>query len=224
MIEIDHNKYPLPDRKRHHTNPSYYIPIKELKVIPEGYPKLITEINWNNYFINGFSPKKIDIGCGRGLLLLTLADNNKNVNILGVEVRQWCCDWLNNYISNEKIENCGILRYCVANGLNFIDKETINEIFYLFPDPWVKKKHNKRRAFNLEFLEEIYRMLEVNGKLYLATDLAEVNQYHLETLKKFNKLKFKEVISDAEWKIPPTNKELFCRRENIQFYRIIAVK
>jgi tRNA (guanine-N7-)-methyltransferase len=223
-MEINYNKCPLPDRKRHHTNPSYYIPITELKVVPNGYPKIIENVNWQNYFINGKKPNKLDIGCGKGLFLLTLADNDKNSNILGIEVRQWCCDWLQNYILSEKIDNCGILRYCVANGLDFIEKETINEIFYLFPDPWVKKKHNKRRAFNLYFLNEIYRLLEKNGKLYLATDLKEVHQYHLDILKEFNILKFKEIISDAEWGILPTNKELFCIKENIQCYKIIAVK
>ena len=221
MIKIDHNKYPLPDRKRHHTNPSYYIPIKELKNVPDGYPKIVKNIDWKNYFLNGKEPKKLDIGCGRGLFLLTLANNDKDVNILGIEVRQWCCDWLSNYIRMEKINNCGILRYCVSNGLEFINEGTISDIFYLFPDPWIKIKHRKRRAFNLDFLNEVYRLLESKGKLYLATDLKEIHQYHINTLNKFGKLNFIEV---ENWNLPSTNKELFCIKENIKYYRIIAEK
>ena len=223
-IEINHNRYPLPDRKRHHTNPSFYLPIKELKFVPAGYPQVITNINWNEYFLNQKPPKRLDIGCGRGLFLLSLAENNKDTNILGIEVRQWCCEWLQNYITNERIQNCGILRYCVANGLDFIEAESISEVFYLFPDPWIKAKHHKRRAFNLFFLEEIYRLLEQDGKLYLATDLYEVHLYHLETLKQFNKLSIKEVNDADNWNFPPTNKELFCIKENIKYYKIIANK
>ena len=224
-IEINYNKYPLPDRKRHHTNPSYYIPIKELKFVPTGYPQVIKNINWKEYFANHKPPKQLDIGCGRGLFLLTLAENDKDSNILGIEVRQWCCDWLDNYIVNESIENCGILRYCVANGLDFISSDSINEIFYLFPDPWVKIRHRKRRAFNLDFLEEIYRVLVTDGKLYLATDIYEVHAYHLKTLKQFNRFCVKEVDNSAnEWTLPPTNKELFCIKENIKYYKIIAKK
>jgi len=221
---IDYNKYPLPARKRHHTNSSYYIPIKDLKVIPAGYPKVIDNIDWRDYFLNGVSPSKLDIGCGRGLFLLTLADKNKDTNILGIEVRQWCCDWLDNYIKNENIDNCGILRYCISNGLSFINDGTISDIFYLFPDPWVKTKHNKRRAFNLDFLLEVYRLLSPGGKLYLASDLIEVHQYHKDILSMFNKLTYSEIISYKDWNLPFTNKELFCKRENIQYYRIIAVK
>ena len=245
MLEIDFNKYPLPARTRHHTNPSYYIPLKDLKFVPKNYPKQIEKINWNEFFLNGNFPQKLDIGCGRGFFLLSIADeisknnneiknnktenNNEIENILGIEVRNWCCEWLKNYIQSEKIQNCGILRYCVGNGLQFIDSETINEIFYLFPDPWIKNKHKKRRAFNEEFLNEIYRLLEKNGKLYLATDLFEIHKYHLKTLEKFNlgkfeKLKFKEVENDEEWNKPQTNKEIFCRKEGIDFYRIIAEK
>lgn len=223
MIKIDHNKYPLPDRKRHHTNPTYYIPIKELKVVPEGYPQVINDIDWNKYFFNGNEPKMLDIGCGRGLFLLSVADKI-NDNILGIEVRKWCCDWLDNYIKSEQINNCSILHYCVANGLDFIKDETISDIFYLFPDPWIKLKHRKRRVFNLDFLMEVYRLLQPNGKLYLATDLKEVHQYHIKILTKFNKLKINEIHSDIDWNLPHTNKELFCIKENITCYKIIAEK
>ena len=222
MIEIDFNKYPLPARTRHHTNPSYYIPLKDLKFVPKSYPMPIEKIEWNKIFINARPPQKIDIGCGRGLFLLSVAEQNTDSNILGIEVREWCYQWLKNYINSEKIANCGILRYCAGNGFQFIETKTIDEIYYLFPDPWVKNKHKKRRAFNLEFLNEIERMLSKNGKLFLATDLEEVHKYHLKTLEKFGKMKFYEIKSDEEWNKPLTNKEIFCRKEGIQFHRIIA--
>lgn len=224
MIEIDFNKYPFPARTRHHTNPSYYIPLKDLKFVPKFYPMPIEKIEWSKIFINSKSPQMLDIGCGRGLFLLTVAAQNPDTNVLGIEVREWCCEWLRNYITSENIENCGILRYCVGNGLQFIETATIKEIYYLFPDPWVKNKHRKRRAFNLELLEEIYRLLNEGGKLYLATDLLEVHKYHLKTLEKFTRLEFAEISNDEIWNKPLTNKEIFCIKENIKYYRIIAKK
>jgi len=224
MHKIDFNKYPLPSKSRHHTNPNFYFPLKELKVVPEFYPIPIEKIDWSTVFINEKPPKILDIGCGRGLFLLTVAEQNPDLNVLGVEVREWCCEWLKNYITSEKIANCGILRYCVGNGLQFIESETVEEIFYLFPDPWVKTKHKKRRAFNLEFLDEVYELLCENGKLFLATDLEEVHKYHIKTLEKFGKMKFSEINSDEDWNKPTTNKEIFCRKEEIKFYRIIAEK
>jgi len=224
MKNINFEKYPLPDRTRHHTSPNFYFPASELKIIPKHYPPLYENINWNEVFLNGKPPQAIDIGCGRGLFLLTIAEEAADENILGLEVRDWCCQWLDNYIKSEKIENCAVLRYSVANGLQFISKESIKEIYYLFPDPWTKTKHVRRRAFTISFLEEIHRVLIPGGKLYLATDLEEIDKYHKKTLTKFGKLFWNEIDNSSEWGKPATNKELFCQRENIKTYKIIAVK
>ncbi|MPN20496.1 tRNA (guanine-N(7)-)-methyltransferase [bioreactor metagenome] len=94
----------------------------------------------------------------------------------------------------------------------------------MFPDPWVKTKHKKRRVFNIDFLDDVYRILTKNGKLFLATDILEVHKDHLKILNKFEKMEFKEVKNDNEWNKPQTNKEVFCRKEGIEFYRIIAKK
>lgn len=222
--QINFNKYPLPDRKRHHIHPNNYVKQDELKFVPNYYPTKIDMIDWSEVFINAKKPNKIDIGCGRGLFTLTNAEQCPNDNILGLEIRQWCCDWLRNYISSEKIQNCGVVHYNLLNGLQFIETQSIDEVYYLFPDPWVKKKHNKRRAFNQEFLNMMERILSQNGKLYLASDLEEVHQYHLETLQDFGKFDFKIVENDDDWNLPRTNKELFCIRENIPYYCIIAIK
>ncbi|MDR0927848.1 MAG: methyltransferase [Ignavibacteria bacterium] len=224
MYKIDFAKYPFPARTRHHTNPSFYIALSELEVKPDGYPPLLASINWSDYFINSMPPTKLDIGCGRGLFTLTIADNEPQNNILGIEVRQWCCDWLQNFIHSESIANCGILRYSVPNGLPFISDSSIDEIYYLFPDPWIKTKHIKRRAFTLDFLNEVYRMLNDSGELYLATDLEEVHKYHIHLLNKFGKFQHQVITNDSEWNKPQTNKEIFCRKEGIPFYRIIAKK
>ncbi len=224
MKIIDFNKYPLPSRMRHHTSPNFYMPLNELKIIPKHYPPVYKTIDWSNIFANAKSPQILDIGCGRGLFLLSIAEQNPDKNMLGIEVRQWCCDWLANYINGEGIANCGILHYCISNSLNFIEDTTIDEVFYLFPDPWVKTKHLKRRAFNQSFLDEIYRVLNDGGKLFLATDLHEVHKYHIEMLKIFNKMKFSIIDDEKHWNKPLTNKEIFCKSNNIRTYKIIAHK
>jgi tRNA (guanine-N7-)-methyltransferase len=191
-------------------------------MLSDGYPPLIENIDWKDVFLNEMPPTKLDIGCGRGLLTLTIADNEPQTNILGIEVRSWCCEWLDNYIRSERIENCGILRYNVGNGLHFIAPNSIDAAFYLFPDPWVKVKHIKRRAYNITLLTEIERILKTDGRLYLATDILDVHQYHIDVLNEFGKFNLFEVTDDSQWNIPQTNKEIFCRKEGIPFYRIIA--
>ena len=221
-MKIDFNKYPLPKRFRHHTAPNLYFPIKELKIIPTTYPPIFDKINWEMYFKNGKPAQELDVGCGKGAFLLEKAEQNPELNILGIEIRDNLVKWLQNILKEEKIENCNVLWYSIVNGLNFINNNSIENIYYLFPDPWSKQKHLKRRALNFETLDEYYRILNENGKLYLATDIKEVHEDHISLLEKHKKLSIKIVEINQKWNQPSTNKEQFCLRENIEYYRIIA--
>ncbi|MEJ5245446.1 MAG: tRNA (guanosine(46)-N7)-methyltransferase TrmB [Bacteroidota bacterium] len=221
---IDFSKYPLPNRMRHHTSPNFYLPASELQIIPKGYPPLIDKIDWANHFANSQPPILIDIGCGRGRFLLDMSFRFPDKNILGIEVRPLPVEWLQQVIKGESLPNVSVIRYSVVNGLPFIEDNSIEEVYYLFPDPWPKKKHIKRRAFNLDFIREVHRILKNEGKLLLATDVPEVHAYHLEILNEFNLFNVQIVENDEEWNYPVTNKEDFCRRVGIPFYRIICRK
>ena len=223
-MKIDSDKYPLPPRMRHHTASNLYIPISELKDKFEYYPPVFEKIDWGKIFLNSRMPDIIDVGCGKGKLLLDYSENNPGENILGIELRELAAEWLNSVIYGENIQNAAILWYSVVNGIQFIGSDSIKKIFYLFPDPWTKKKFHKRRAFNAEVLKEFYRVLLPLGKLFLATDVEEVHDYHLQLLNTFGKFNLKIILTDDEWGLPITNKENFCRLNNIPFYRIICEK
>lgn len=221
-MKIDHKKYPFPS-VRHHLSAHNYLRIEELKNVPESYPKLINNINYCELFANGKAPKVLDIGCGKGIFLLNYAEQNPNQNILGIEIREPLVNWINHFIKEENIVNAAAVRYSVVNRLPFIESNSIHKVFYLFPDPWPKRIHRRRRAFTIDFLEEIYRILEVGGSLNLATDVPEVNEYHKELLELFGKFDFR-MAEDTDWNYPITNKESFCIRHNIDTYKIIAIK
>lgn len=223
-MNIDFSKYPYPPRLRHHTAPALYIPKNELHEIPNGYPPLIDNPDWGEFFSNNQPPNVLDVGCGKAGLLLDYSELHPSENILGIEVRKLIADWAENFIRCEKIPNAAVFHYTVVNGLDFIDNGSITNIFYLFPDPWTKKRQQKRRAFNDATLEEFSKKLHSGGILYLATDLPAVHEYHLEELEKNGKFNIKIIDNDADWQLPVTNKESFCRRESIPFFRIKAYK
>jgi tRNA (guanine-N7-)-methyltransferase len=223
-MPIDFTKYPLPIRMRHHTAANLYIKFSELKETPEHYPPLIDKINWSEIFKNGNPPDLLDVGCGKGKLLLEQSENYPEKNILGIEVRYSPVEWLNDIIQGENITNAAVFWYSVVNGMSFIENESISQIYYLFPDPWPKRKHHKRRAFTSELLGEFARIIKKDGKIHLATDVPEVHKYHLEVLNSNKDLNYKLIENDEEWGLPITNKERFCRKTNIAFDRIIAYK
>ena len=223
-MKINFKKYPLPKRLRHHTAPNSYFAAEELKVVPMYYPPLYKTIDWGEHFGDGRQPDMLDIGCGKGGFLLSMAELNPEMNLLGIEVREPVVEWICNFVKCEKVTNCSALWYSVVNGMEFIADNSIAKAFYLFPDPWPKTKHLKRRAFSSEFLVEIERVLKPGGELYLATDMPVVHDYHKDLLIKFGKLEFREVVDDADWALPVTNKESFCRKMKIPFDRIICRK
>lgn len=221
---IDFKKYPFGQKIRHHVSATNYIPLSDLPKLPDGYPPLIEVNTWIDYFKNGKKPNILDIGCGKGKFLLNYAVENKDDNILGIELRTEAIDWINLIIEGENIENARAIWYSVVNGLNFIEDSSIDKIFYLFPDPWPKTRHVKRRAFTLDFIEMCYNKLKEGGKLYLATDVDYVNNYQLKLLNQFSKIKI-EVLTDREkWNFPITNKERFCFEKEIEVYRAVCEK
>jgi tRNA (guanine-N7-)-methyltransferase len=221
-MKIDFDKYPYPRKIRHHTSSNLYFPIKDLKIVPSYYPPLYDDIDISKYFGNSKSPDILDIGCGKSKFLLAYSEQFPDRNILGIELRKGLVDWAQNYILNEGIKNAWVIWYSAVNGLKFIQDNSIAEVFYLFPDPWPKLKQQNRRLFSIEFLNELYRIMEHSGKLYISTDCDYVDEYHLKILKKSGLFDY-EISSNKEWKYPRTNKEEFCRKNNIPIYRIEAI-
>ncbi|HMT11779.1 MAG TPA: tRNA (guanosine(46)-N7)-methyltransferase TrmB [Ignavibacteria bacterium] len=221
--KINYTKYPLP-RIRHHANPVLYFPLKQLKGERFFYPPVLDSVEWNEVFRNGKPPDMLDIGCGLGRFLIDTSLTDETKNILGFEVRHGAVEWIENVISSESLGNVKALWYSAVNGFPFIKNETINKVFYFFPDPWVKKRHYKRRAFSAELLAEIHRVLLPGGKLYLMTDVPEVDEFQQQVLKTFGKFDFSYADGD-KWDLQvKTNHEIFCTERRIPFIRMICVK
>ena len=51
-----------------------------------------------------------------------------------------------------------------------LKKNSIEKIFILYPDPWPKKKHYKRRLISDVFLKKINKILKINGIVFVTTD------------------------------------------------------
>ncbi|MCC6867012.1 MAG: tRNA (guanosine(46)-N7)-methyltransferase TrmB [Ignavibacteria bacterium] len=223
MKKINYIKYPLP-RIRHHANPVLYFPKKQHKGNNFIYPPVYDSLNWEDVYANGMHPDMLDIGCGLGRFLIEISLLNEDKNILGFELRHHAVEWIEKVIAGENLTNVKALWYSAVNGLHFIKTGTIEKVFYFFPDPWVKKKHHKRRAFSAELLGEIHRVMKPDGEFYLMTDVPEVDEFQQETLNDFGKFSYK-YISDNEWILPvQTNHEEFCMRKNIPFIRMICRK
>lgn len=221
---IDYTKYPVP-RLRHHANPTLYLPITEHQVPLRYYPPVTGELNWQNYFADGKPPAYLDVGAGMGKFLIETALATPNVNILGIELRRTAVEWVQSILEGERIPNAALLWYSVVNGMSFIESSSIEKLFYFFPDPWVKKKHHKRRAFSEALLDEFARVLRPDGTVYLMTDVPEVDSYQQEVIRVHGAFTCQYVEQETEWDLPVrTDQERFCLKKQIPYIRMICKK
>ena len=181
-------------------------------------------IDWFEIFTNGNIPDYLDIGCGLGRFLLDYSLEVPDKNILGFEVRKTAVDWIKKVIEKEKLPNAGVIWYSVVNGLGFIETGSVQKIFYLFPDPWIKKRHYKRRAFTTALLDEFERVLKPDGLVYIMTDVEEADHYHRQTIEEHARFSY-SYVEEKDWNVPvKTNREEFCIRKFFIFTRMVCWK
>ncbi|MEP6602772.1 MAG: tRNA (guanosine(46)-N7)-methyltransferase TrmB [Spartobacteria bacterium] len=115
------------------------------------------------------APLQVDLGCGDGSFLYALAQEMPAKNFLGVErlagrVSSSTC-------KAAKIDNVRILRAELAYTIRFLlPPESVETFYLLFPDPWPKRRHRRRRVVSRDFLNAIRHALVPNGVLHVATD------------------------------------------------------
>ena len=115
-----------------------------------------------------------EIGSGRGTFLVNEALAKPDEDFFGVE---WCSKiyrYAMDRIGRWGVSNVRIIRTDAAWLIKeHVADETISCFHIYFPDPWPKKRHNRRRFVNEENLEQMLRCLKKGGMIKLATDHAD---------------------------------------------------
>jgi tRNA (guanine-N7-)-methyltransferase len=116
-------------------------------------------------------PVELEIGCGKGAFLVTAAELYPTVNFVGVEVAPPFARAAADRMLRRGLVNVRVM--CSDAGRlvrEHVRSESLSAIHLYFPDPWPKKRHQKRRIFSPEFLDAVHRALRPGGRLCLATD------------------------------------------------------
>jgi len=115
------------------------------------------------------APLHVDLGCGDGSFLCALAQRMPDKNFLGIE------RLLNRVRTSARkaatLDNVRLLRVESSYAVRYLlPAESVERFYLLFPDPWPKRRHHRRRIVTSEFLGSIHAALEKNGSIYIATD------------------------------------------------------
>lgn len=118
------------------------------------------------------APLGIEIGFGMGDALIAWARTAPSWNLVGIDVYQPGIGALMNACVAEEVGNIRIIEGEALSVLQRMAPATLAECRVLFPDPWPKKRHRRRRLINQAFADAAARCLQADGRLIIATDWA----------------------------------------------------
>ena len=137
----------------------------------------------------------IEIGFGDGAALIESALKYPDKNFIGIEVYDSGLGQCLNAINQHKIKNIRLIYGDAVEVLKqFIAKKSVEKINILFPDPWPKKRHHKRRLINKRFLALLSKSLINKGIVNVSTDWEDYAQQIELAFKESNQ--FKEIKSE----------------------------
>lgn len=117
------------------------------------------------------APVTLEIGFGNGSSLAHMATEAPERDFFGVEVHRPGVGHLLHLVGEGELKNVRVMHHDAVEILNqMIPDASLDRIQVYFPDPWHKKRHNKRRIIQLEFVALLATKLQKGGVLHLATD------------------------------------------------------
>ena len=124
----------------------------------------------------------LDIGFGDGEALVTNALNNPGVDYVGIEVHEPGIGHLLLLLEKSGATNVRVIARDAAEVVPLLADASFDAVDLLFPDPWPKKRHHKRRLVQPPFVAEIARVLKPGGFLHVATDWADYARHTREVV------------------------------------------
>jgi tRNA (guanine-N7-)-methyltransferase len=137
-------------------------------------------------FKNPELPIILEIGCYMGDTVVEIAQRNRDLNVLGVDIKykrvvKSCYKIQRAKLSNAKIA-IGDARELIA----LLPDSSLYGIIAFFPDPWQKKKHKKNRFLDDGFFESASTKLTDRGFIWIKTDSRAYYEEIKGTLHKYN--------------------------------------
>jgi tRNA (guanine-N7-)-methyltransferase len=149
---------------------------------------LLGELAWHldrdprSQFPNAVRELWLEVGFGAGEHLVTLAGQHPQVGLIGAEPYEMGMAKILTKLEENPLNN---VRLFEGDGRDILEKlpdGSLSRFFLLFPDPWPKTRHHKRRFLQMEMLDLLARVLKPGGELRFATDDKSYLPYALERL------------------------------------------
>jgi tRNA (guanine-N7-)-methyltransferase len=125
----------------------------------------------------------LEIGFGMGQSFIEMAKADPEKNYIGIEVHTPGVGSALRMADEENVTNVRISQDDAIEVLKYqIAEESFDCLQLFFPDPWHKKRHNKRRIVNEEFIQTIRSKMKPGGIIHMATDWEPYAVHMMEVL------------------------------------------
>ncbi len=146
----------------------------------------------------------LDIGFGGGEHMAAQAAARPDVLILGAEPFVNGAASAVRHIDERKLNNVRLHHGDARDLIAALPDRCLDRIFILFPDPWPKARHHKRRLVQAELLVELFRVLKPGGRLRFATDWADYADWTLERMLRSGLFDWTAEAA-VDWRVPPAD-------------------
>ena len=162
-------------------------------------------------------PLEIDLGCGDGSFLVAMASHYQERNFLGVERLLGRVRKVIRKAEKSSLLNLKVLRLELSYTIEWLlPDHCASRMHLLFPDPWPKKKHHKRRMVNKSFCESLVRILKEDGEFLFKTDHPDYFEESMLALEHFDLLEQLSWNTDDFY--PVTDFERIWTKEGKKIY------
>lgn len=135
--------------------------------------------NWNKFFGND-NPITLELACGKGEYSTGLGRQYRNRNFIGVDIKGNRIYRGATTALQEGLDNVAFLRIHIGNIDSYFAAGEVEEIWIIFPDPFLKKESN--RLTHPRYLHLYEHLLKPGGRINLKTDSKELYDFTVETV------------------------------------------
>lgn len=170
---------------------------------------------WKELFGNN-QPIHLELGCGRGRFINQLADTNKNINYIALDVYDELLVHVLRRANENQLNNIRVIPINIGNIGDLFAQDEIEKIYINFCTPWPNKRHHKRRLTHQNFLRVYQAFLKEGSEIWFKTDN---NLLFTDSLEYFKETGFKELYrtydlheSDFQGNVMTEYEEKFSRQ------------
>lgn len=174
-------------------------------------------------------PLHLEIGSGKGTFLVQQAPRQPEVNFIGIEYTRAIWGYAADRVRRHALENVRLVHTEAGYFLrNFTPDACFAQAHIYFPDPWPKKRQNKRRFVQASNLQLLHGKMRDGAEIRIATDhsdyFAWMEDHAAQVANLFERLPFERPASAGEGELVGTNFERKYRREGRPFHAMVLKK